>query len=251
MPDIDPLVPKIARFNEFFRIYPDSFGGLMMWHWGPDGRSSNYSVAQIPDDLVKSGMFIFIGAQQPIDAVDIDWIIEDFDRLFSLYEYVEGTEAFPKRIRQKKGFVWTPGNKARAARVTYERIAQTVDKALRHNFVQSELFNHLEEIHGEDNTSGEQDFGNGTLIDVAVKLPDGYIYYELKTGLSAQSCIREAFGQLMEYSYWPGAQQARKLVIVGEADYDDEAKTYIELLRKTFSLPIAYQQFDMNSGRLI
>jgi hypothetical protein len=53
-----------------------------------------------------------------------------------------------------------------------------------------------------------------------------------------RSCIRDAIGQLLEYSYWPGAQQAHMLVIVSEAEYHDEAKTYIERLRKDFLLPI-------------
>jgi hypothetical protein len=252
MPDIDPLVPKIARFNEYLRIYPDAFEELSMWHWMPgDERSANYTVAPIPDELVARGMFIFIGALQSAEAIDVDWILDDFERLLPLYEYVEGTSAFPKLTREKKSFIWTPGNKARAPRTTYERSAQSVDKALRHNLIQSALFDYLEEIHGEDNTSGEQDYGNGTHVDVSVKTGDSYVYYEIKTGLSAQSCIREAFGQLMEYSYWPGAQQADRLVIVGEAPYDKDAKTYIKKLRAEFSLPIEYQQFDMKVGKLI
>jgi hypothetical protein len=40
------------------------------------------------------------------------------------------------------------------------------------------------------------------------------------------------------------------LVIVGEPVYDADAKTYIRKLRKEFSLPIEYQQFDVESGRL-
>ncbi|WP_116813448.1 DUF7662 domain-containing protein [Steroidobacter cummioxidans] len=252
LPDIDPLVPKIARFNEYFRIYPDSFDELSMWHWAPDGqRSANSAVAPIPDELVARGMFIFIGALQPADAIDIEWILDDFDRLLPLYEYVEGTEAFPKIARERKGFVWTPGNKARVARTTYERSAQTIDKALRHNLVQDALFKHLEEIHGKDDVSGEQEYGNGTRVDVSVKDGDSYVYYEIKTGLSAQSCIREALGQLMEYSYWPGAQQAERLIVVGEATYDKDAKAYIKRLRTEFCLPIEYQQFDMKLGRLI
>jgi hypothetical protein len=117
--------------------------------------------------------------------------------------------------------------------------------------VQEALFKHLAKSHGMDNTSGEQTFGNGTLVDVAVKQDDGYVFYELKTGLSARSCIREALGQLMEYSYWPGGEQAMRLVVVGEAEYDKDAKAYMKTLRKEFSLPIEYQRFDMTSGQLV
>jgi hypothetical protein len=254
MPEIDPLVPKIARLNEFVRIYPDAFDGFVMWHWSSKtGRSANYPVAPIPDEQVVSGSFIFIGVLQPDDEIEIDWIVEDFDRLLPLYQFVEGSEAdaFPKIIRGRKGFVWSPGNKAKKSRTMYQRKATSVDKSLRHNVVQDALFKHLEKIHGRNDTSGEQDCGNGTPVDVAIKENGGYFYYELKTGLSAQSCIREAFGQLMEYSFWPGAQEAIRLVVVGEAPYDKDAKAYIKKLRKEFSLPIEYQQFDMNSGKLV
>jgi hypothetical protein len=56
---------------------------------------------------------------------------------------------------------------------------------------------------------------------------------------------------LLEYSCWPGATRADRLVVVGEAACNDTAKAYVECLRKDFSLPIEYKQFDMNSKRLV
>lgn len=250
MPTIEPLIPKIERFNEYLRVYPEAFEGLTMWHWSKGIRSSEYAVSPIPSEMVKVESFVFVGTKQPPRSIDIDWILDDFDRLLPLYKYVEGAAQFP-RAMEPRPFEWAPGNKARAARTVYERSAQKVDKSLRHNVVQAALFNHLEQLHGADNTSGEQDCGKGTLIDVAVKTASGYIYYEIKTGLSAQSCIREALGQLMEYSYWPGSQKAITLVVVGEPPYDKDAKAYIRKLRKEFSLPIEYQRFDMDALRLV
>ena len=116
--------------------------------------------------------------------------------------------------------------------------------------IQAAFFDYLVGIHGEENVSGEQDSGNGTSVDVAVKKGMRLTYYEIKTGLSAQSCIREALGQLLEYAYWPGNQRAGKLVIVGEAKYDAKAKAYIKSLQDEFALPIEYKRFDMNSRRL-
>ena len=252
IPDIAPLVPKIERFNEYLRVYPNAFEDLSMWHWHKHRRGENYGFGLIPDELIVRDTFIFLGTQQPVNAIDVNWILEDFDRLLPLYQFVEGEQTFPKQAQTARTLTWTPGNKARAPRTTYTREELSVDKALRHNQVQAALFEYLQSIHG-DNASGEQDFGNGTRVDVATRDGDGtkYVYYELKTGLSARSCIRDALGQLLEYSYWPGAQQAHKLVIVAEAPYDDEAKTYIEKLRKAFSLPIEYKRFDMNARRLV
>ena len=199
LPTIDPLVPKIARFNEYLRIYPDAFAGFAMWNCSPDGsRGDNYPVAPIPNAHVKPEFFIFIGALQPANAIDVGLILDDFDRLIPLYRFVEGTSAFPTRApeRKRRGFVWSPGNKARMTMAAFERSAQTVEKSLRHNAIQAALYEHLDSVHG-GGVSGEQDTANGTYIDVAVCDGDEYVYYEIKTGLSAQSCIREALGQLL------------------------------------------------------
>ena len=63
-------------------------------------------------------------------------------------------------------------------------------------------------------------------------------------------CIRQAIGQLLEYSYWPGSNQADRLIVVGEPELDSDAREYLEMLRNEFGLPIHYQQFDMKSETL-
>jgi len=252
LPTIDPLIPKVARFNEYLRLYLDAFIGFEMWNFTDGVRSENYPVAPIPDSQVSAGVFIFIGRLQPKNAIDTGLILDDFDRLLPLYEFVEGTAAFPSQVpeSQRKGFVWSPGNKARVTGTVFARSSQTVEKSLRHNAIQPELYKHLKSVYG-DGVSGEQPTANGTYIDVAVRQRDEYTYYEIKTGLSAQSCIREGLGQLLEYSYWPGAQSAVRLVIVGEPPLDKNAKAYLEALVKEFSLPLEYRQFDMDSGHLV
>jgi hypothetical protein len=77
-----------------------------------------------------------------------------------------------------------------------------------------------------------------------------HTFYEIKTASSAQGCIREGLAQILEYSYWPGSQEASELVIVGEAPLEKDAKRYIKKLRDVFGLPLAYQHFDTASGKL-
>jgi len=249
-PDIRVLVPKIERFNEFMQTYPDRFGDLRMWHHTQSGRSENYPPGAIPEHIVRPHVFIMLGTLQSATNINIEWILNDFDRLLPLYEYVEGSEAFPRLTRRRKGFAWSPGNKARAARTKYLREERTVDKALRHNILQDALFRNLEDLHGKTSVSGEQDCGNGTPVDVAVRKGKSFVYYEIKTGLSVQSCIRQALGQLMEYAYWPGAREADKLVVVGEPPLDAEAKKYLSDIRRRFGLPLYYQCFDPDKGTL-
>jgi hypothetical protein len=124
------------------------FIGLEMWKWSDGARSNNYPVAPIPDSQVKEQTFIFIGRLQPANAIHVGMILNDFNRLLPLYEFVEGVATFPAQApeSQRKGFVWSPGNKARVTATTFERSAQTVEKLLRHNQIQSALFEHLRSI---------------------------------------------------------------------------------------------------------
>lgn len=80
---------------------------------------------------------------------------------------------------------------------------------------------------------------------------DRYWFYEIKTALSARACIREALAQLLEYSYWPRAQEAERLIIVGEPALDAEASAFLDRLRERFAVPIYYQQFLMDRGSLV
>jgi hypothetical protein len=49
-------------------------------------------------------------------------------------------------------------------------------------------------------------------------------------------------GQLLEYSYWPGAQQAERLIVVGEPALDSESERYLTFLREELLMPIEYEQ---------
>ncbi|MDB5617862.1 hypothetical protein [Tardiphaga sp.] len=66
-------------------------------------------------------------------------------------------------------------------------------------------------------------------------------YYEIITAYSPRACLREAIGEIMEYAYWPGAQEASRLIICGEAALDDEGAAYLRHLNERFRLPFAYE----------
>lgn len=241
--------PKIERFNKFVRVYPDAFKGFEMWRWD-EGRTPNAPVSTIADKDIRPDNFIFIGKLQPADQIDVDAILADLDRLLPVYEYVEGEESFPARAPEGERFEGGLSTTPRAGQTSYERTAKIIEVELRHSRIGDALALYLESIHGEGKIGKEEPTGNGTNIDVAVR-GDERIYYEIKTGFSAQRCIRDALGQLLEYSHWPGAQKAARLVVVGEAPLDENAAAYIKKLKKEFSLPIEYQQFDLDARRLL
>jgi len=101
--------------------------------------------------------------------------------------------------------------------------------------------------HGKEAVGTECNNGAGSRLDVVVKLQERFHIYEIKTSQSARACIREALSQLLEYSYWPGVQEAERLIIVGEPPLDKDAGEYLGTLRSRFALPLYYCQFDVSS----
>ncbi len=250
LPRIEPLVPKVARFNEFFRVHPDEFADMMLWNYRNGIRSQNQPPAPIPDPWVRVNVFICLGKLQHVEEVDYDEILSDFDRLLPLYEFVEGSAAFPAVSTSEAGFRFRAGCRLKPTRTGKTQAERQLDVTLRHNELQSALYELLSSEYGPDSVGTEIPSGSAARVDVVLRLPETYWFYEIKTAGSARACIREALAQLLEYSYWPGAPGAERLVIVGEPELDSEAAAYIVFLRTQFGLPVDYQQILLASRSL-
>ena len=260
LPEPELLLPSVKRFNEFLRLHPDQFSDMWMWHWDNERqrgqphrrkRSSDYRPAPIQADLIRRGVFVFLGRMQPSDAIDYDLIMDDLDRLLPLYRFAEGGEAYPVTVEPTNdGFQFKSGCSIKPTSTTASLAERQLNIDLRHNELQRALHDHLAGLHGVGNVGTELASAGGQ-VDVVVRRGDKFWFYEIKTSMSARGCIREALAQLLEYSFWPGAQKADKLVIVGEPALDSESKQYIGVLREEFVLPIEYQQFDRCSGTIV
>jgi hypothetical protein len=90
--------------------------------------------------------------------------------------------------------------------------------------------------YGIENVGDEHPGFRGTKIDVVLRRNrNEFWYYEIKTALSPRGCLREALGQLLEYAYWPGAHEARRLIICGESPLDQDGKTYLRRSKDAFA----------------
>lgn len=222
-----------------------------MWHWYKGTRSSEHSPTPIPDDLVHQNVFVFLGRLQPSQSISFEQVMSDFDRLLPLYRFVEGKKAFPELSAPKDGaFRFEAGCTPKPSSTTATLARRELDVQLRHNEIEFALHRHLCSIHGKENVRAELPNAGG-FVDIAVRLGDRFWFYEIKTAMSARGCIREGLAQLVEYSFWPGAQVAEKLVIVGEPEIDQDSQSYLATLRESFGLPIEYQQFDLLRGMLL
>jgi hypothetical protein len=244
LPTIDPLIPKVRLFNEYLRLYLGQYDDMRMWHWYP--RSNEYMPGAIPPELVRRGVFVFLGKRLPIDQLDYELILDDFDRLLPLYEYIESSGASqPVSMPTTQQFSFQPGCSIKAKSASVAKTEIELDVSLRHNLLQEALYNRLAAQFGLDNVGTERPSGVGTRIDLVVRQPDAFWFYEIKTAQSPRACIREALSQLPEYAFWPGAQEAARLVVVGETPLDKDGDEYLQLLRRRFSLPIHYEQITL------
>jgi hypothetical protein len=70
-------------------------------------------------------------------------------------------------------------------------------------------------------------------------------FFEVKTD-TPKNNVRQAIGQLLEYSMFCNSQKANKLIVIGDAEPPTDVKTYIHHLRKITGLNLFYRWIDMN-----
>ena len=243
LPSIDILIPKIELFNDYVQSNFDNFADMRMWHYFKE-RSSDYVPSPIPPELVTEGAFIFLGVKQSIDDLNYDLAIEAMNRLMPLYLYTESNGEFERSNKNNNGwsFNFKPGCTAKASLTKANLKDRKLAISLRHNVIQEALYNKLSNIYGRHNVGTEILSGKGGSVDLVVRYKeDEFWFYEIKTEHTAKACIRQAIGQLLEYSFWPNNKEASRLVVVGEPVLDKEANQYIKYLKKRFELPIDYE----------
>jgi hypothetical protein len=134
---------------------------------------------------------------------------------------------------------------------THVRQPKAVEIVYLHRAISNSLAKTLRKTNGKENVKREHYAGYGAnKIDIVVKQKSGLTFYEIKTYNSIKTSIREAFGQLMEYCFYPNKQKAKELIIVTQLPADKQTILYIQHLRTTFKLPIYYQWYDLETKTL-
>jgi hypothetical protein len=247
MPDIDRLVPKIKKFNEYLRENPDDFAGLEMWDFtkskGIEKRSENYWPRGIPSSLVKNGTFVFLGRLGSLAEPDFEVILDDFDRLLALYLFVEGDRgADPTFETDGDWILFRAGCPRRALWAQATLPEKQLDIRLRHTALQQALYDQLAAEFGAKNVGTENRCRAGGRVDAVVRTAEIEELYEIKTASSARDCIREAMGQLLDYACWPGPPRITALVVVGEPPLSGGERAYLDRLNERFPVRLEYRQ---------
>ncbi len=240
LPDLSILYPKILKFNSLVRNEPGLFIDYKMWHWRGN-RSEITDVCEIDDELAQNGTFIFIGKLMDIENIDFDQILSTFDDLLNIYQEVETEPKKQIKTKRKEStFKFDNKSKKLPQKSSYNSIQREINVDVRHSYLQERLYNHLVSIYGESSVGLENRI-NGNRIDIVVKIAENsYIFYEVKTGSSAKSCIRQAMGQLFEYAFWNNSEFEVSMIIAGEFEMDKITSDYVTFLKNKFNIPISY-----------
>ncbi|OOG46740.1 hypothetical protein [Rhodanobacter sp. C01] len=120
---------------------------------------------------------------------------------------------------------------------------------LRHNVVQDALFAQLKAEFGKDRVWTEYPTGTGGFADALVRHSNACCHlYEIKIAATATQVVRQAMGQLLEYSFRVGGLEPVKLFAVGEPVLDDVTRRFLARLRDDFNLEIDYLQIKLPDG---
>ena len=74
-------------------------------------------------------------------------------------------------------------------------------------------------------------------------------FFEIKTD-TPKNNIRQAIGQLLEYTFFPDTNKANKLYIIGDKKPNSEVAKYLNTLRDITSLNLYYKCLDMENNIL-
>lgn len=107
------------------------------------------------------------------------------------------------------------------------------------------------QLHSAFSSKGYRVTCEDQRVDMKLFDPNGFAsFIEIKPASSAREAIRLALGQLIEYSHYPAAKRADKLIIVSDASPSVEDIGYIDLLRITYNLPLEYVHWPLGATAL-
>lgn len=103
-----------------------------------------------------------------------------------------------------------------------------------HNILQNKIYNEL--ISQGCNAIMEENN-----IDILVEHQNRVDFYEVKIGHSAKNCIRQALGQIIEYSFNFETSKQKKLIIIGNHPLTPADLSYVEFISQNLFLPIEFE----------
>jgi hypothetical protein len=247
---IDPLRPKIERFNEFVRVNAAKLADYRIWVWRKDKiLKRDTAVREITEDEIEKPNFIFMGKFSSIEDVDIIGILDCFQDLLQLYCFVQAplgqNGSLIESIKIDPPFLFQERLSFGEGSTVINNAQKSITVTLRSNEIKRRLCEILKNT-ATVKLGDEIPSGNGGRIDIVCLLPSGeHDFYEIKPAVLARHAIREGLPQLLEYAYRQGGHQARRLIIASQAPLDTVSSNFLSSLREK-GLPIYYEHVSLD-----
>lgn len=277
----------VQAIHKFLQAYEGTTFPLLLYTITPDGEHlavatidkvyvpTKKQLSHVSDVFSQRGWLdqmradlrrIGVGTKQlddpdPWEIANVRFLPTDVQRFDPMPTFTPGKAGAPTITRRYMPFNWNgkvdflrstavgdlgtlPERDPRRSEAVRQRAAQQgTEFDPKHVRMQNRLFKSLKTRHAS--VAYEENF-----IDLTGRDPDCLTYYELKTEPTARMCIRQAIGQLLDYSHYPRSKFADCLVVVGEAPATHEDRAYLDILRRKFGLPIQYGWFRWDTGDL-
>lgn len=251
LPVPSKLLPLVKRLNEIIQLNHDFFEDYKMAVWN-DGWKSVTEVKIIDESHIKNHDFVFIGKIVP-EYTSADDVLSVFDKFLGIYikvmnqkdkidqimnYFLEKNESKFELNFDSKKEVLLPKKRILNQSENHKEIE------IMHTKIQQKLLDELISEYGNQNVFPELHKGIQR-IDIMVKDGTHVYFYEVKTASSARECIRQAFGQVMDYAYYPNIEKAQKMIIAGTGELTDNDKLYLNFIKKRFKLKLEYRRVQI------
>lgn len=198
-----------------------------------------FNVRYLPSNLMVNSPYYELPSDHPVRGLS-RYAFAFYKEEFNL------TEALEEETTIEPSGKMPPEDKdGKVKKKKYRREEKAIEITFLHEAISKSLTAELKKEYGLKKVEREYNMQNGSKIDIVVWDNEDIIFYEIKTYPSLKASIREAIGQLMEYSLWTNQKRAQKLVVVTQPCLNfTQAKRYFQFLRDTYDLPIYYQSYD-------
>lgn len=137
--------------------------------------------------------------------------------------------------------------------ITYTVSEKTIEMERTHKQIQNALVKILKDEYVKlylEKTDADM---VGQMVDMKGihKKTDVWHYFEIKVA-DARHSIREAFGQIMEYTHYSASKRrAEKMYIIGTEAPDDKDIAYLKMLRDLYkNIPVHYRWYSLKDNKL-
>lgn len=245
---------KVIQFSEkgeFDKI--DQIDLLDLYKWKIAFLYSNERLIPIykHDVLIRIAQHFGLSANKntPISQIQKLMILNKPAR-FSVYEFMRqlydqfGHKSKESAYSNRKigsRRIKRVASKNRNTKTQIRTVTRSYVAVQRHNKLQEALRELLIAEHGKDSVLLEENY-----VDLKLIKPNHIIFYEVKSCAYASDCVKEALGQILQYSLNDTDVRPKKHVIVGQYPATKEDEKYIKYVKKNLKVNFEYMNVDLD-----